>query len=52
LSVLTDPVGHASFDEFLDQARWAEIIDAADIRAAAQRWLPADRYIDVRVLPR
>jgi zinc protease len=52
LSVLTDPVGHASFDEFLDQARWAEIIDAADIRAAAQRWLPADRYIEVRVLPR
>jgi zinc protease len=52
LSVLTDPAGHASFDEFLDQALWVEVIDAADIRAAAQRWLPADRYIDVRVLPR
>jgi zinc protease len=52
LSVLTDPAGHASFDEFLDQARWAEVIDAAEIRAAAQRWLPADRYIEVRVLPR
>jgi zinc protease len=52
LSMLTDPAGHASFDEFLDQARWVEIIVADDIRAAARRWLPADRYIEVRVLPR
>jgi zinc protease len=52
LSVLTDPAGHASFDEFLDQARWAEVIDAAEVQAAIQRWLPADRYIEVRVLPR
>ena len=52
LSVLTDPAGNASFDEFLGQARWVEVIDAAEIRAAAQRWLPADRYIEVRVVPR
>jgi predicted Zn-dependent peptidase len=52
LSVLTDPAGHASFDEFLEQARWAEVIVADDIRAAARRWLPADRFIEVRVLPR
>ena len=52
LSVLTDPSGHGSFDEFLDQAQWVAVIDAAEIRTAAERWLPADRYIDVRVLPR
>ena len=52
LSVLTDPSGHGSFDEFLDQAQWVAVIDGAEIRTAAARWLPADRYIDVRVLPR
>ena len=52
LSVFTDPAGNASFDEFLDQAQWVEVIDAAEIRDAAARWLPADRYIEVRVLPR
>lgn len=52
LSVFTDPAGNASFDEFLGQAQWVEVIDAAEIRAAAARWLPADRYIEVRVLPR
>jgi zinc protease len=52
LSVFTDPAGNASFDEFLDQAQWVEVIDAAEIREAASRWLPADRYIEVRVLPR
>ena len=52
LSVFTDPAGNASFDEFLDQAQWVEVIDAAEIRAAASRWLPADHYIEVRVLPR
>jgi zinc protease len=52
LSVFTDPAGNASFDEFLDQAQWVEFIDAAEIRAVAQRWLPADQYIEVRVLPR
>jgi zinc protease len=52
LSVLTDPAGNASFDEFLDQAQWVDDISADDIRDAAARWLPADRYIEVRVLPR
>ncbi len=52
LSVFTDPAGNASFDEFLDQAQWVEVIDAAEIRTAATRWLPADQYIEVRVLPR
>jgi zinc protease len=52
LSVFADPAGNASFDDFLDQAQWVEVIDAAEIRDAASRWLPADRYIEVRVLPR
>lgn len=52
LSVFTDPAGHASFDEFLDQARWVDDITADDIRDAVARWLPADQYIEVRVLPR
>ena len=43
LSVFTDPAGNASFDEFLDQAQWVEVIDAAEIRDAASRWLPADQ---------
>jgi predicted Zn-dependent peptidase len=52
LSVFTDPGGNASFDEFLEQPRWVDDITAADIRDATARWLPADRYIEVRVLPR
>jgi zinc protease len=52
LSVLTDPAGNASFDEFLDQAQWVDDISAEDLRDAAARWLPAARYIEIRVLPR
>ncbi len=52
LSVFTDPAGNASFDDFLDQVQWVEVIDADEIRAAASRWLPADQYIEVRVVPR
>jgi predicted Zn-dependent peptidase len=52
LSVFADPAGNVSFDEFLDQARWVDDITADDIRNAATRWLPADQYIEVRVLPR
>ena len=52
LSVFTDPAGNASFDEFLGQAQWVDVIDAAEIRDAMSRWLPADRYIEVRVVPR
>lgn len=52
LSVLTDPAGNPSFDEFLGQPELVDTIDADELRAAAARWLPADRYIEVRVLPR
>ena len=50
--MLTDPAGQASFDEFLDQAQWVEVIGADEIRTAAAAWLPADQYIEVRTLPR
>jgi zinc protease len=52
LAVLTDPVGNASFDEFLDQPGLVGQISADDLRDAMERWLPADQYIEVRVLPR
>jgi zinc protease len=52
LAVLTDPAGNASFDEFLDQARWVDEITVEDLRDAIARWLPADEYIEVRVVPR
>jgi zinc protease len=52
LSVFTDPAGNASFDEFLDERGWVDDITASDIRDAVARWLPADQYIEVRVLPR
>ena len=52
LSVFTDPAGNASFDEFLDQPERIDDITADDIRDAVARWLPADQYIEVRVVPR
>ncbi len=52
LAVLTDPAGNASFDEFLQQPQLLGEITAEDVRDAAARWLPADQYIEVRVLPR
>lgn len=52
LAVFTDPAGHPSFDEFLRQAGWVDTIDAGDIRRVATAWLPADQYIEIRVLPR
>jgi zinc protease len=52
LAVFTDPAGNASFDDFLDQAQWVDDITADDISDAVARWLPAEQYIEVRVLPR
>jgi zinc protease len=52
LAVFTDPAGTATFDEFLDQPRWVADITANDVRDAVARWLPAEQYIEVRVLPR
>jgi zinc protease len=52
LAVFTDPAGNPSFDDFLDQPRWVDDITADDLRDAAARWLPADQFIEIRVLPR
>ena len=49
LNVLTDPVGNPSLDDFLGQA---QLVDGLDIVGYLRAWLPADQYIDVRVLPR
>lgn len=52
LDVFTDPGGSPSFDDFLDQVFLVDEISAADMREAIAAWLPADRHIVVRVLPR
>ncbi len=49
LNVLTDPAGNPSFDDFLNQA---QLVEGLDIAGYLRAWLPADQYIDVRVLPR
>jgi zinc protease len=49
LRVLTDPAGNASFDDFLRQS---ELVDDVDVTAYLRAWLPADRYIQIVVLPR
>lgn len=52
LAVLTDPAGNPSFEDFLGQDRWVDDIDADDVRNLVRDWMPVDRYIEVRVLPR
>ncbi len=52
LDLLTDPGGTASFDDFVNQAFLLRGISADDVRAALDAWLPANQYIEVRVLPR
>ncbi|NND74750.1 MAG: insulinase family protein [Ilumatobacter sp.] len=52
LRVLTDPAGHASFGDFLTQVNVVDSITADDLRDDIARWAPADRFIEVRVLPR
>ncbi|HYN32049.1 MAG TPA: insulinase family protein [Ilumatobacteraceae bacterium] len=49
LNVLTDPAGNPSLDDFLAQA---QLVDGLDIAGYLRAWLPADQYIDIRVLPR
>jgi zinc protease len=49
LNVLTDPAGNPSLDDFLGQS---ELVDGLDIVGYLRAWLPAEQYIDVRVLPR
>jgi predicted Zn-dependent peptidase len=52
LSVLTDPAGNPSFDEFLTQERYLDDLDTSTVRGYLAAWLPADQYIEIRVLPR
>lgn len=52
LGVLTDPAGNPSFDEFLDQIQWVDDISSDDLREFVRSWMPAEQYIEVRVLPR
>ncbi len=52
LRVLTDPAGHANFDQFLGQDDLVGAITPEDIRSYIERWAPAGQYIEVRVLPR
>lgn len=52
LSVLTDPGGASSLDDFLDQSAQLVDITAADTQRYLQVWLPADQYIEVQVRPR
>lgn len=49
LAVLTDPAGNPSLGAFLGER---ELLDDLDITAYLRNWLPADRYIEVTVLPR
>jgi zinc protease len=52
LNVLVDPDGNASFDEFLNEFRLVPNISPTDVQRYITEWLPADQYIEVRVLPR
>lgn len=52
LNVLVDPGGNPSFDDFVREFSLVDTIDGEDVAAALVRWLPAERYIEVRVVPR
>ncbi len=52
LAVLIDPAGNASFDDYLGEVFLVEEISAGDVRSYLDGWLPLDRYIEVRVVPR
>ena len=52
LRLLTDPAGTASFDEFLNRERLAATIGRDDVAEFLARTLPADRYIEIRTVPR
>ena len=52
LKVLVDPAGNASFDEFLAQPFLLDAIGRTEVQQYINAWMPSDRYIQVRVLPR
>jgi zinc protease len=52
LSVLVDPAGNPSLDAFLDQDTLVGTISADDVRKYLSAWTTADRYIEIRTVPR
>ncbi len=52
LSVLVDPEGNSSFDDFVQEGALLGAIDDDDIRNALTAWIDLDQYIEVQVVPR
>lgn len=52
LKVLVDPAGNASFDEFLAQPFLLDTIGRTEVQQYINAWMPSDRFIEVRILPR
>lgn len=52
LDALVDPEGSPDFDDFLTESTLVGTISPDDVTAAISEWAPADRYIEVRVVPR
>ncbi len=52
LSVLTDPAGNPDFQDYLESVFLVDDVTSAVVQDRIAAWLPADRYIEVRVLPR
>jgi zinc protease len=52
LSVLTDPTGSPSLDDFLGQAFLVDELDLDTVRSYLADWLPAEQYIEIKLLPR
>lgn len=52
LDVLTDPAGNTSLSEFENQPNLIGSISQGDVEDYIDRWLPAEEYIEIRVLPR
>jgi zinc protease len=52
LSVLVDPAGNRSFDDFVGQQSLVDGFGRTDIQRYAAAWMPSNQYITVRVLPR
>jgi len=52
LDVLVDPLGNASFDDFVDQFDLVGSVSSADVDAALDEWITVGEYVEIRVLPR
>ncbi|MGI9645043.1 MAG: M16 family metallopeptidase [Ilumatobacteraceae bacterium] len=52
LSVLTDPAGNADFQDYLESVFLVDAVTSSLVQDRIATWLPADQFIEVRVLPR